>query len=53
MVSLGEEMEVYFHSLGAMLETVLDWVEDPTFDAGTGPVADEMAAWRRHNPGVI
>lgn len=53
VILLGEEMAVHFFSIESMIETCIDWVNDPSFDAEDFEVEDDETAWERHNPGAL
>lgn len=45
-------IDLYFHSVESMIDTCIDWVEQPEYEQ-YGEAPNEMAIWRRHNPGVF
>ena len=54
MISIFEGIDVYFHSFGAMLETVTGWIESGAHRPDLSVDAQlEIEIWRRHNPGIF
>lgn len=54
VIRVFEDISLYFHSIPAMLETCIDWVNAPEWAPFEGlPDEVEMAIWRRHNPGIF
>lgn len=53
VVSLGEDMCIYFYSVSSMLDTCLEWVRDPAYSVESPVPEDEMIAWEKYNPGVF
>ncbi len=54
VVSVFEGIEVFFYSVERMVETCVDWVQHPAFDARAGLARPaELDIWRRHNPGIF
>jgi hypothetical protein len=45
-------IDVYFLSIESMIETCIEWLEQPDYDLNrTAP--NELEIWQRHNPGVF
>ncbi|MDX2219096.1 MAG: hypothetical protein SF172_08745 [Burkholderiales bacterium] len=54
VISSFEGVELYFHSVSAMLDTSIDWVSHPAWpDFGDAAEDVEMDIWKRHNPGIF
>lgn len=54
VIRVFQGVSLYFHSIPAMLETCIDWVNAPEWAPFEGlPDEVEMAIWRRHNPGIF
>lgn len=46
--------EIYFHSIGAMLDTVLEWISHSDYEIFNHlPREVELAIWHKHNPGIF
>lgn len=44
--------DVYFLSIESMIETCIEWVEQPDYEPHMS-APNEMSIWRKHNPGVF
>lgn len=53
VVSIHEEIAVWFYSISAMVDTCADWVAQPAWSEGGLPREIELEIWRRHNPGIF
>lgn len=52
VVNAFQGIDVFFHSVGSMIDTCIEWVDQADYDA-YAPAPNEMAIWQRHNPGVF
>jgi hypothetical protein len=54
VVGVYQGVDMYFHSLEAMLVTCIEWVRHPAWD-DTSHLPDdvEREIWQRHNPGAF
>jgi hypothetical protein len=52
IVGVFHGIDLYFHSVESMIDTCIEWVEQPAYDR-YAEAPNEMAIWRRHNPGVF
>lgn len=55
VISVFQGIEIYYYSLDAMLETCIDWVNQPDFGSSYSREKDanELAIWKKHNPGIF
>ena len=56
VISVMQGIDVWFYSMGLMIDTCIDWVAHPAYGhIGNSalPEQEEMAIWRRHNPGIF
>jgi len=54
VISVMEGIDVYFYSIERMVETCIDWVSHPAYDADQSLPDDvELEIWRKHNPGIF
>lgn len=54
VISVHEDVAVWFHSVNTMVDTCLEWVSHPSWKSGgTLPDSVEMEVWRKHNPGIF
>lgn len=53
IVSVHEDIAVWFHSINSMAKTCAEWVSQPEWGQDGLPEALEMRIWRKHNPGIF
>lgn len=52
VISVFQGISVFFYSIGSMIDTCIDWVEQPDYEPFR-EAPNERAIWLRHNPGVF
>lgn len=51
---INQNGEIYYYSIDAMLDTVIDWVKCPEYKMFESlPEEIELKIWRKHNPGIF
>ena len=53
VISVHQGINVWFHSVNAMVDTCLAWVSDPAWTNEGLPSDRELLIWRKYNPGIF
>jgi len=53
VVSVHQDVAVWFHTITSVVKTCVEWVSDPGREQEGLQEADEMRIWKKHNPGIF
>lgn len=53
VLSAYHGVDLFYYSIESMVDTCIDWVEQPDYMPEFREAPDELTIWQRHNPGIF